>query len=581
MRGKNSLLFLSIVAFSLCSCGTNKPHEHNFVYKAQSTPTFYEDGHEAHYECSCGKYQNLNHEEIDPESIAIKLDLFNTLNSEDPITLFGQSVSVLFDFDEFSELTESVNSLVNKINKGNYYTAKEVNDLANKILGTRTQAQKDYDSASILADASGTPEAYNLINDIVDAFDDLTDLYYLLFVAVAKEGRYRTTFFKSYTDVQLAQYILDHDKTSGGGTGGGSTKESTSQKMEKLLNNYRSGNLTRYDAFEGYCELADTLASENNKNNYLDYTYSSYNREYTPANAQSLSNYVIQYITPMVSAVQNKIDELEEDTITKETAYKLANDFFGKNMDSLRKYAQFIGGSYKTNFAEMFTEGRFFLSSVNNPNVTAYSTQSSTYGNYIFMSARYQNLTTLVHEFGHYNSRIVFGPVTSLDLAEVQSQGNELLFTAYLENSSLFTEQVRQDFKYNELLDIINAVLLGCAVNELEDYAYKTDFTQQSLEAKWLELVDKYGAVITRDKLDYMYQVLLNYHGYYISYAVSAIAALEIYAKAASNLSSGKTIYNSICKKDSSNEKFKKSLQNAGLFDVFSENAYTLISQIN
>ena len=186
-----------------------------------------------------------------------------------------------------------------------------------------------------------------------------------------------------------------------------------------------------------------------------------------------------------------------------------------------------------------------------------------------------------IHEFGHYSADLTFGSITSLDLAEVQSQGNEMMFMAYLQENNLIDEDIVDSYVYNEIWNITSTVLVGCAINELEQYAYTQTFTQDSLESKWNEIQTRYGFESGSSSSDYMYRVLLNYHVYYISYAVSALASLQIYAKSLVSLTDAKTAYNSICKKESKNERFLDSLTNAGLGSIFEESSYQLIASID
>ena len=121
-------------------------------------------------------------------------------------------------------------------------------------------------------------------------------------------------------------------------------------------------------------------------------------------------------------------------------------------------------------------------------------------------------------------------------------------------------ERIVKAYTYDRLVYLLNTILLGCAVNELEMFAYSTDFDQTTLEQKWSDLLDKYGATLGRNKFDYLYEVVLTHNVYYISYAVSGIAVLEMFQKTYDNFEKAKTIYESICTKDSNDEKFLKSV---------------------
>lgn len=584
----HTLSTIGMCTFLLCSCSFDyfkslfikDPKddlcEHSLRYIKEKKPSFYEDGNSDYYVCEkCSKTFNMSKEEIDSSKIKTRLEIFNKLDQEEPMTLYGRSLKLEYSKENFDKLISKADNLLEKINKKNY-TAIEANNLINEILNEIDFLGEQYDIAYVLADAKASSSDYELKNEIYSAYYSAEDKYYEIYVAIAKEGSYNHLFFKNKTQEQIDAFIEEHSPSTGG-----SGKETTTQKIEKLLNNYKAGKIERYPAFHDYIELSHQLAEEKSYPSYLEYSYKNYSREYTVNDAKILSEYATNYLTPLFQNINEKLEALKTNTNALQAANKMERKFFGRNINLLRDYAKFLGGDYKENFKNFFDSGDYFFSAIKNSNATAYTASSQTMGSYIFMSRDYQSLPTFVHEFGHYNAGKSFGPVNSLDLSETQSQGNEMLFLSYLNNESVTDETVSKIYTYSQLSDTLNTILLGCAVNEIEEYAYKEEFDQNTFENKWLEIVDKYGASITRDKLDYLYQVILNYRGYYISYAVSGIASLELFAKCYNNLEQGIDAYKSIFKKDSLDEKFKKSLQNANLFDIFSEDAYLLIQSLN
>lgn len=574
VRKVHSLISLGLCAFLICACNKNKS-EHSFTLVEAKEPTFYEDGYQKHYKCSdCTKVFNLNKEEVSLESLKVRLPLFETLNQEDPITLFGKELKLEYNAAEYEQLVADSNAMIQRINSKLHYTAVDANDLIKRINTMLPILFEQYDVAYILADASGASADYDKKNEIYKAYYGLQDQYWALYVAIAKEGSYNDKFFSGKTQEEINKFIEDHSPKEGSG---GSTTITTSEKMEMLLNDYKAGKFERYQAFHDYVALAKQLAEEKKADNYLAYKYKQNGRDYTIEKAMDLSGYVTTYLTPLRTSLREKLSILEQDQEIKKSRTALEKNFFGKNIDLLREYSLTLGSPYKENFQSFFEGGNYFFSNVDNPNVTGYTATNASFGRIIFLSRGYQSLMTFTHEFGHYNAGEVFGGTSSLDLLETHSQGNEMLLLSYIKNSSLIEPKVAQAFTYEELAAHINDVLIGCVVNELENYAYTTDFDQTSLENKFEELIEKYGANITRNHQDFMYQVLLNYQGYYISYAVSAVAAIELYVKATDNFTSGVSAYKSIFTKDSSNEEFTLSLSNAGLIDIFDENAYKTI----
>lgn len=565
---------LSLCAFLVCSCACN----HEFTLVNAKEASFYEDGNIAYYTCGkCDKYFDENKKEIDKNSVKIRLPLFDTLDRENPISLFGSPLELSYDAQKVKDVVDESNAMISKIDSGVYYKATEAQSVITKINEQLDFLKEQFDIANLLADASGKSEDYQKQDEIYNDYYKMQDQYYGVYVALAKEGSYNNLFFKSYTEEQIQKFIKDHTDPGGGGTSG----QGTSKKIQNLLDQYKAGKVERFEAYSQLVSLSNQLASEKSYANYLDYAYRLYQREYKVSDAIDLSQKVIENITPLYTNIKEKLSNSEKDSAVKESNNKLSKNFFGKNMDLLRNYAKDLGSDYKVNFQKLFEEGRYYFSDVYNPNTTAYTANFVSKGNVLFLSKDYQSMSSIVHEFGHFNAHYTYGDSVVLDLSETQSKGNELLFLSYFKNSNSFANEIKAGYTYDTLCDSINALLLDFAVNELEYFAYNNSFDQTSLENKWVELLTKYGATISRNKFDYMYQVLLNYRGYYVSYGVSELAALQLFAKGLTNFSVAANAYKSIYTKDGDSEKFKKSLENAGLFDVFSDDSFTLINTIS
>lgn len=577
------LLSISSCAFLLCSCNLldflkpKEKHEHNYVLVNAKEASFYEDGNSEYYVCSdCNKTFDLNKNEKNINEFLTRIPLFDLLDRKDPISLKGMDIPLNFNETEVQTNITQGNSLVEKINSKNYVPT-DIQPWSTKNNQLRSSTMTNYYYSDVLADFNGDEVGYETKNKIYNAYYDLQDIYYAVYVAVAKEGSYNNIFFKSYTQEQIEEFIAKHSPSGGGGGGG---TPSISQQMENILNNYKAGKIDRYSAYSQYVELAKQLASSKSKESYLHYAYGQFGREYTVAQADQLSSLVKTYIKPLAVTFKTKLNEAKNSASNSEGSNNLNNNFFGEKIDLLRDYSKNLGDPYKTNFQNLFEGGHYFFSSNTNKNVTAYTANSPALGRYIFLGKNNQDIMAITHEFGHYNAEEVYGDVGDLDLSEIQSKGNEILLLSFMKNYQNIDENIVKTFTYQHLSEVTNNILLGCAINEFEKYVYTNTFDQTTMENKWLEIVDDYGANITRNKLDYLYQVVLNYRGYYISYAVSGIASLELYQKGIEDFELAAESYKSIYTKDSENEKFTLSLQNAQLGNVFDANSYSKISQL-
>ena len=134
-----------------------------------------------------------------------------------------------------------------------------------------------------------------------------------------------------------------------------------------------------------------------------------------------------------------------------------------------------------------------------------------------------------------------------MDHDETQSQGDEMLFLAYLRAN--MPEGMDEGFEIMELEQLINmlgSIVLSTAVDEFEYLMYtgaETYNGQPIAKYKKTELID-YGVLYKQIlktywvdigdwfNTEYWQYAAFDNAAYYISYAMSALPCLEIYAKA-------------------------------------------------
>ena len=154
-----------------------------------------------------------------------------------------------------------------------------------------------------------------------------------------------------------------------------------------------------------------------------------------------------------------------------------------------------------------------------------------------------------VHEFGHYFNNIYnHGIDISMDHDETQSQGDEMLFLAYL--SELLTANGEQEqfsgLEAAQMLNSLQTILLATAVDEFEEAVYSGYYAGDNLRIKTMlengpvaktsydllfQLISEdYGLNDLYNPIYWRY-VCIEAPGYYISYAMSLIPSISVYAK--------------------------------------------------
>ena len=200
-----------------------------------------------------------------------------------------------------------------------------------------------------------------------------------------------------------------------------------------------------------------------------------------------------------------------------------------------------------------------------------------------YFGPSYQDVYTVVHELGHYYSYLAQdGGELVLDLAELQSQGNEFLFTAFLaENQDpVYTAIVAYQL-FNTVLSIVSC----CIVDEFEQYVYTNEIIDPYTELDEImqDICDSYDGGTLTDILDmesYWRHVVIESPVYYISYAVSGISALELYSYGVADFGVAAEMYVALIEGADHSKSYLEILEAAGLGSPFDASTYERIGAL-
>ena len=142
----------------------------------------------------------------------------------------------------------------------------------------------------------------------------------------------------------------------------------------------------------------------------------------------------------------------------------------------------------------------------------------------------------MFHEFGHWAAGYYHGSdplygVPDYDLSELQSQGMEVMFLQFYDDLFGTSAQV---LRGETLLNLVYSVVTGAMYDEFQQRVYlEPELSEERLLDIFREVYESYGFEIY-DGYEYEWaDVIHNFQQplYYISYAVSAIPALELYVQ--------------------------------------------------
>lgn len=143
----------------------------------------------------------------------------------------------------------------------------------------------------------------------------------------------------------------------------------------------------------------------------------------------------------------------------------------------------------------------------------------------------YETALTFIHEFGHYFSYYKIGNNEGgLDLDETYSQTLELLAMPYY--SEIFeNDQFSKAAKIYTVENMLGAILQGCLYDEFLQEVYKNpNITVDEMNELYSKIAQEYGLRVDgRSWCNVPHNFQTPF--YYISYSVSAVAALEVWTK--------------------------------------------------
>lgn len=381
--------------------------------------------------------------------------------------------------------TDADEFYINMIDFGNGLNhVYEQNDIAS-VLYNVSGDSTDYDTS--------TTWYYDLLNKYVDI--------------IVKANSSTNTAIKNglseNVDSEDIQYAL------GEGTGNASKIQ---EEIDNILSQYNNEITSESPNTTTIAGLYEQLVNKNNQlavlygyDNYMTYSYKNvYNRNYTPAQTKAMSAFVKKYIVPLYTSINARFETAynaldgNDATDADINLYKglMFDSLFTKTtskyfdevkdaIDLISNYFKYLDSSNDVMFydavEDLFKTGNYFVGQVEGA-FTYYMPQvgntilyfdNTDYGEGTYY---YSNSFTFVHEFGHYYENVHNLTKSgerplSYDFCETQSQGNEMMFLAWL-GSNTTASKGYNAVKYSQLANMLQTVLNATAIDEFEQAVY-------------------------------------------------------------------------------------------------------------
>ena len=370
---------------------------------------------------------------------------------------------------------------------------------------------------------------------------------------------YREFYYQGMTDEEINAFLFDSDAVS--------NPEYTALKNRNDAIESEFLALPETQQKLRIAEMYAEFADNNNKmaqlmgyENYLEYAYENvYGRDYTYQDAAELADMVKEYMAPVFAAIYHKWNTISvREQADIDTYYTQVRDSFFETISSntlVNDYIDMLAFtsnpdkqiSFSDEFNKLMGDGNMFRGDYEGAYVTSIrgvNIPIAYFGN------GYQSAFTIVHEFGHYMNEVYTADIAetnydfdqSYDLLEMHSQGNELLYLAYLKENAGFTEVALNLVETYSLVNMLYIIMAGMTIDVFEQAIYLNQYDGLNADVIMAD------GMITADEYDDLYKSICTDFGvvdvigdywqygmtitsacYYISYSVSALSVLQLY----------------------------------------------------
>ena len=491
-----------------------------------------------------------------------------------------------------------------------------------------------YQVATVLNSVYSDAERQDDVELVDNCYNSYIKNYYLLLGAI-DGSKYKTEFFRDWSDAEYAEAIEMYNAYSSSGdnlqTKANECALAYNEVLDALGGRPSSAQLQRlYAAYGEFVKANNAVAAQygDKYSDFMEYSYANeYNREYRPSDVSAMRALVKQYIAPALINVyraytsfqgfstQNNMEYYQGlctdslFTIDNSNASRV-NSATNRINDYFEYLNNNVSGDGAINYGaavnDLFRTGNYFtgkeagaytywIPNKNKSIVFFGDNYDEEYGSYDYSTA-----FTFVHEFGHYYNGVFNGNLSlSMDHDETQSQGNEMLFLAYLKKH--VPAGISDGYgilECEQLFNILCSIVQSAIVDEFEQAVYSDaygsgrylngiapnnygDLYEEILASYGDEMADILGT-------DYWYYVVVDSPAYYISYAMSALPSLEIFVNAQRyGLDSARNSYfklydfsRNVTAADTDRDgevTYGEALVYAGLSNPFSASLYTVI----
>ncbi len=423
-------------------------------------------------------------------------------------------------------------------------------------------------SQNYLFSSSASSDAYAAYNETCKVIDTC-------------ESSNREVFFRDWTDEEMEEMRGFSDEIT-----------AYQKANDELLVEYRA--LTDDTFYQNthlyYRKLIannNAIAASQGYGNYWDYANAEIYERDTGSERAVMRAFVKQYLVPLMNEAAISFNEAYSALTESERATMsrfLQLDYGSETARYVEGYLDTFEGDVKTDMGSLFLSGNSIFTDSEDSYKGAFTGFLYEYERPIcYFGPGYANALTVVHEMGHYYAALEKGDMKlSIDLAEVHSQGNEWMFLSYV--GDLLGARIAKALTLYQLYSALSVIIRATMIDDFEERCYRSadlSWSAERFDSVMETVIRDYGGEEWMDTL-YLYwrYVVVESPVYYISYAVSMLAALQLYCKAEESYSVGQEAFLSLIQSAAEEARFDEALAAAGLSGAGEEKTYQLICQL-
>ncbi len=480
------------------------------------------------------------------------------------------------DVDEFYRLMDESEKLA--LESTDYEAVDEItNTLGDQLYYLSDQSHIAYVlHCCDLTDEQASETYLSSVDIVTQASDDYMKMVRRVYLSDAPT---KEQMFADWTQAQIAQMLAYDSKIM-----------ELSKRNAEIQVEYRAldPEAMAQDMIPLYNELVrnnNEIAKLSGYDNYYAYAYEvDYLRDYGTEQVSQMRKLVARYLAPVCADAYNGFAQSfgSLETLDQMTISSIMYDDYDVAMEHpLEAYLASLPESMKAVMEGAMTGEDVWFSKDVNAFEGAFTTQFGD-RSFCFFGPGYQSSMTVAHELGHYYGG-QYNNISEipLDLAELQSQGNEWLMMAWLETQ--LDQTVYEALMAYKLYENLTTILICTIIDAFEQQVYTHpnagNLTGAQYDAIMEDICVNYGGIeylgaCVTDVQAYWKLVVLESPVYYISYAVSLVSAMNLYTIGQTDLEKAQNVYMALIEELDCEKGFLENIAEAGLPGPFDSGVY-------